>query len=643
MPDGRRHRIRTRVRGCRVRLTLLVAVAVVPVCVAMGVLGGTSSASSVTVNFSVGTATMLDTSGCLPGVVALGSVPAGSAVRSGRCTVQFGSTSTSTLLMRRVNGFLPAMATIPPVELDTGFDGDGVWMRSLGPGADEVRGIAVQPDGKTILIGSTEVGTQDDSFILRLNTDGTLDTSFAAAEPTPGILIRDFSAVLGGAGLSDQFRAVLVLEGGTILAGGRFGLTSSSSDTMLARFTSAGVLDTGFSSDGLHAYPISTHAHELITSLAVRPDGSYVMAGQAWGAGWDSFVGIIDPDSGVALPTFNGGSVLRTDLTGSGNNDTGGRVHVLPDGRVILFGNGNFLVSTDRDLYVARFLEDGSLDPSWGTSGLTVVAPMGISDDRSDDGSVVLPDGRLVIQSHGFRGSPQNWNTFLTMLDAEGNLDLSFGVDGIAEYHYSGNDYGSDLVQLTDGRLLMLIRRDTNVSGIRLAMVNPADGSLDTSYSGDGWHEYNIAALDMGRDMVVGPDRRVMIGGRVGTTAEMDVAVVAMPAAESIPDHAPGTNDWASGNGLFGVCLEAVGGAGVTAGASWTVDGDGNCTTTDADPWRAVPTSLTHPAMRVAESTVAGTMDATATLRFGARPPAAVTPGGPFVAPIQVDVIAPIV
>ncbi|MXN91620.1 T9SS type A sorting domain-containing protein [Flavobacterium sp. Sd200] len=64
--------------------------------------------------------------------------------------------------------------------LDTSFSGDGKLLIPFGISSDYGRSIALQPDGKILFGGSTQMGSYQDIAIARINTDGTLDTSFSS-------------------------------------------------------------------------------------------------------------------------------------------------------------------------------------------------------------------------------------------------------------------------------------------------------------------------------------------------------------------------------------------------------------------------------------------------------------------------------
>lgn len=99
----------------------------------------------------------------------------------------------------------------PDGELDTDFNGTGI--RDLGPdgsSASILNGAVVQPDGRIVACGSVTNATSD-FFLLRLNTDGSDDLSFNAS----GTTITDFTGTADRANavtLQSDGRIVVVGE-----------------------------------------------------------------------------------------------------------------------------------------------------------------------------------------------------------------------------------------------------------------------------------------------------------------------------------------------------------------------------------------------------------------------------------------------
>ncbi len=107
----------------------------------------------------------------------------------------------------------------------------------------------------------------------------------------------------------------------------------------------------------------------------------------------------------------------------------------------------------------------------------------------------------------------------------------------------------------------------------------------------------------------------------------------------TVDDYDQVTNRWSdSSESLFGACLRGVSGPGVIG--TWTVDADSDCTANDSDPWHPIAPKPYDAGAKVAASTVPGTVDARALLRFGARPTAS-TAAGNYGASIMFDVRSP--
>src|SRR5262245_14496953 len=89
--------------------------------------------------------------------------------------------------------------------------------------------LALDKDGKILIGGDfSAVNGIPRNRIARLNSDGTLDTSFNAN------------------GFDGRVRSVTILEGGAILVTGDFGLSTTTGSKKIARLGPAGTLDAEF-------------------------------------------------------------------------------------------------------------------------------------------------------------------------------------------------------------------------------------------------------------------------------------------------------------------------------------------------------------------------------------------------------------
>jgi uncharacterized delta-60 repeat protein/uncharacterized repeat protein (TIGR01451 family) len=210
----------------------------------------------------------------------------------------------------------------PDGSLDPTFDGDGVVTTGFGVSADTATALARQPDGKLVLAGSSLSSTNTRSVALaRYNPDGSLDLSFDGDG-------KVLTPVPGGAG-SAQDLAVLP-DGKLIIAG-----IANNADFLLARYTSAGALDTTFGVNGFAITDIAGN-RDYAFVLAVQSDGKLVAGGQAlFNDLWDMALARYTPD-GILDASFGTGGKVRTDINNWDDFIYG--IAQQPDGRLVVSG-----------------------------------------------------------------------------------------------------------------------------------------------------------------------------------------------------------------------------------------------------------------------------------------------------------------
>ncbi len=155
--------------------------------------------------------------------------------------------------------------------LDNSFDGDGKLISNLLEVIpnDRTGGIKVQPDGKIVIVASKYVGATQQIGVARFNTDGSFDNSFG----TNGIYISNHPAGIVGTCLAIQ-------PDGKILAGGstyaNLGVTG---DFALIRFTTTGQPDSSFGTNGFAITDVVSGSGDIGFVIAVQNDGKILMSG----------------------------------------------------------------------------------------------------------------------------------------------------------------------------------------------------------------------------------------------------------------------------------------------------------------------------------------------------------------------------
>lgn len=302
--------------------------------------------------------------------------------------------------------------------LDPGFGSGGVVVTDLGSASDGVSAMAVQPDGRILLAGTSGSGFSDFA-VVRYTPAGALDPTFG----TGGVVRTDFL------GRPDRAAAVQVQPDGRIVAGGtvqevvgnqafgRFGL---------ARYTSGGALDPTFGTGGkvVTAFPGGSAGVE---GLAVQGDGRIVAAGsfQAIPGSAGSVDAVLAryTASGALDPTFGTGGRVRTGF--AGQDEALSDVVIQPDGRIVAFGNSSSSSAVVRqDFLLLRYQSGGALDPVFGAGGRVTTDFDGARDMAL--AGALRADGALLAAGESF--DPLSGSDFaLARYTAAGLPDPSFG------------------------------------------------------------------------------------------------------------------------------------------------------------------------------------------------------------------------
>jgi uncharacterized delta-60 repeat protein len=380
------------------------------------------------------------------------------------------------LLIGCLSMVVAAGVVAAPLELDPTFDGDGrrvVIIFSAFP-EGPAPGIAVTSDDKIVTVGRY-------SGPFRFETGGALDATFGTGGVASGGVIDARAMAL------QPDDSVLVVHGGSVVDG--MGTTHVIDVT---RWDSNGVVDGTFGTGGttrINLSPLDAYGEAVL----VQGDGKILIAG--W-VGFPEDLLMVRLDSLGALdPTFGD---FGTD---EGLLD----VLLLPDGRIIGVGayDQSFLdasispaVGTSADFLAVRFLDDGSVDGTFGTGGATVI-PGGLS------GAMVVArqsDGKLVL---GGGGSTQR----LDRLDPDGALDGTFGTGGTALATNGGRAAG--LAVNPDGSIVSVSVNFTILRYFSDGSIDPTVGpcvSLETDFPGFIARAASLTRMSDGRIVVGGGD-----------------------------------------------------------------------------------------------------------------------------------------
>jgi len=341
---------------------------------------------------------------------------------------------------------------------------------NTGSGADNfLNAIAIQSDGKILVGGTffTSFNGTSQNGIARLNSDGSLDTSFT----------------IGTGGNSGVESIALQTDGKIIISGG-FTTFDAISQNSIARLNADGSLDTSFN--------IGTGTKSSIRSVSIQTDGKIMIAGS-----FTSYNGIAR--NGIARLNTDG-SLDTSFSIGLGTGDgtvTSNVVYstaILADGKIIIGGDFTSYNGTLQNR-IARLNADGSLDATFNPSTAANSAVLT---------TAIQADGKSIIGGYfsTYNGVLRNR---IARLHLDGSVDASFNFT--ADFNYT-KITATALQQ--NGKIIVLgtYSNDSGQLFDRIFRLH-SDGSFDTSFKSFSGE----ASTPLLKTIVIQSDDKILFGG----------------------------------------------------------------------------------------------------------------------------------
>ena len=355
-------------------------------------------------------------------------------------------------LTLRNPGFLGSLGRFvkidPTFSIGTGFSGG-------------VRSITIQPDDKILVSGFFAFynGTQVD-YIVRLNSDGTLDPGFSNADPGFNVF------VLCSAVQSD----------GKIIVGGSFSSYNDTTQNRIARLNSDGTLDTSFNNGG-------SGFNVGVTSIRIQTDGKIVVGGD--------------------FTSYNGTTQNRiTRLNSDGSRDTGfdpgsgfnggiRDVAIQSDGKIIVCGSFTSYNGTTQN-NITRLNSDGSIDNTF---------TIGTGFDGTTINLEIQSNGKIIVCGGftSYNGTTQN---NITRLNSDGSRDNAFTIGS----GFNNTTYSTSIQ--TDGKILVggFFTSYNGTTQNRITRLN-SDGTIDMGFT------IGLGFNDIIDSIRIQTDGKIVLGG----------------------------------------------------------------------------------------------------------------------------------
>lgn len=334
---------------------------------------------------------------------------------------------------------------------------------------------SIQSDGKIIIGGffNNFNGIIVKNSIARLNTDGTLDTTF---DTTIGFN--------NGNAYPPYVNTIAIQSNGKIIIGGLFSHYGTTYSPGIARLNSNGTLDTTFN--------VGNGVNGSVKSISIQSDGKIIIAGN-----FTSYNGI----ARNRIARLNTNGTLDTSFNvGNGANNSVSTTVIQNNGKIVI---GGFFTSYNSipKWQIARLNTNGTLDTTFNTfSGIGV--PYGINS------LAIQSDGKIIAVGKIPLSSTNSTISSIVRFNIDGTLDSTFN-------NFAGVVQPMDIYTTSiqsDGKIIIggTFFTINGISRNRIARMNN-NGTLDTSF--DPGTGIGTAANKNISTISIQSDGKIIIGG----------------------------------------------------------------------------------------------------------------------------------
>lgn len=400
--------------------------------------------------------------------------------------------------------------------LDFSFNGSGSYI-STNTGSGNA--VLQQADNKLLVAGYS-----GGNGVLCFNENGTPDLGFGNA----GKLIIPSSSQVTA--LAVQAGNGTVLQPDVYLVAGRANV-SGQNVIALARFDTAGVLDTGLNGTGV-AY---VNAGGSVNVAAMYVTGltfsrRILIGGTISLNGVDRFMAARITLAGALDSSFGNGGVATTILSPGADNAYNA---ILQGGGLLLTGTTSPTNSYDQDFTLVRFTTGtGVLDTNFFGTG---VLRHNVDDLRaSPKGVAIQGDGRIVIAGSAYQGPYSVMS--VTRLNSDGSFDATFGMNGTVRNNIGGQTSEADAVAIQpDGRIVIAgSAYDGKYTSVLVGRFL-TNGLADSSFGTNGFTITRVGTNASYASVVrLQSDGKILVGGMATPQSDTDFLVL-----RYLPDGSP--------------------------------------------------------------------------------------------------------
>lgn len=390
---------------------------------------------------------------------------------------------------------------LPNGELDPSFGYDGTYYdinsNSAPNSPNPVKDIEIQTDNKIVVLTSADLEGVKNFAILRLNSNGILDTSL---------------------NIADYFNTGDIPVALSIQPDGKFvmtGYNSTNASIFVLRYNSNGTLDNSFNTTGFRLFTITNALFTVIKDLQLQTDGKILFCGSYYLNG-NSLLAIFRLNSNGTFDSTFSGNGLQSVMVDV-NNNTLGKIAIQSDGKILQMDTFYDQTDGNEDMLVIRYNVDGELDSTFndGSAGLQ----LDLNNLKDKAACISVFNNKLIISG----------NTELSVIDnsiALAKFDLdpllfddSFGDEGIAQHSipFPTDEQLIKSVVQSDNKIVALAQMYVNNAPFYCIERFNEDGTLDNTFGSNGRLGLGFQITDF-HGLAVDSQNRIVVSGYTSLT-----------------------------------------------------------------------------------------------------------------------------
>lgn len=338
---------------------------------------------------------------------------------------------------------------------------------------------------------------------------GDLDLSFGVGGKT----VAPLDAEDGG-----RWHAAPAADGKVVIAGHAASLSNGDPGFSLGRLNSDGSLDASFADMGIQSTAVPG-ATFVDSALGMQSDGKIVVGGSSLSSACGETglcVILARYNSGGSLDTsFGVAGVAKISIGSMFGTGSGGTFDLAlqGDGKIVVVGGtpNSWASGSGFEFSLARLNSDGSLDTGFGSAG-EQMTDLGSPGDHATS-VAIQPNGKILVT--GQSGSADARDFAVARYNSDGSLDTSFSGDGWTTTDFGGiDDIPTDMALQEDGRIVVVGGTSLDGEGDFAVARYQADGASDSSFSGDGKLLTDLGSdIDFAYSVAIQSDGRLVVAG----------------------------------------------------------------------------------------------------------------------------------